>query len=69
MPLHPEGRPLIFVVCPLSPPVIRTIRIIESPFEDLVPRITRAEKLAQQEARLEAAKEREQRELRKKAKK
>lgn len=52
---------------PLDPPIIHTIRIIENPFEDLVPRITRAERIAQMQARVEAAKEREQREWRKKA--
>jgi peptidyl-prolyl cis-trans isomerase SDCCAG10 len=52
-----------------SPPKILGIRIIENPFPDIVPRITAAERQAQKEARLEAVREREAREGRKKAKK
>ena len=55
--------------CGISPPKIKTIRIIENPFDDIVPRITAEEKRAQQRAREEAQKEREEAELRKGAKK
>lgn len=52
-----------------SPPKIRTVRILDNPFEDIVPRITAEEKRAQQRAREEAQREREDRERRKGAKK
>lgn len=42
-----------------SPPKIKRIRIIENPFEDIVPRITAEEKRAQQRAREQAQRERE----------
>lgn len=51
------------------PPKIRGIRIIENPFEDIVPRITAAEKRVQQAARAEAKLESELRAKRAKAKK
>lgn len=54
---------------PLRPPKIRSIRIVENPFDDITPRITAAEKKAQQQARLEAKKDLEIREKRAKAKK
>ncbi|WVQ79826.1 peptidyl-prolyl isomerase CWC27 [Cryptococcus sp. DSM 104549] len=54
---------------PLVPPKIRRVRIIENPFDDIVPRITAAERKAQQQARIEAKKDLEQRERRAKAKK
>ncbi|WWC86660.1 uncharacterized protein L201_001537 [Kwoniella dendrophila CBS 6074] len=54
---------------PLVPPKIRGIRIIENPFDDIVPRITASERKAQQQARIEAKKELEFREKRAKAKK
>ncbi|KAK6903458.1 hypothetical protein I203_106961 [Kwoniella mangroviensis CBS 8507] len=54
---------------PLVPPKIRGIRIIENPFDDIVPRITASERRAQQQARFEAKKEMEFREKRAKAKK
>ncbi|RXK39178.1 peptidyl-prolyl isomerase CWC27 [Tremella mesenterica] len=54
---------------PLHPPRIKTIRIIENPFPDIVPRITAAERRAQQQARLDAKRDLEQREKRAKAKK
>ncbi|WWD21727.1 peptidyl-prolyl isomerase CWC27 [Kwoniella shandongensis] len=54
---------------PIVPPKIRGIRIIENPFDDIVPRITASERKAQQQARLEARRETEQREKRAKAKK
>ena len=46
---------------PLVPPKIKTIRIIENPFDDIVPRITAAEKKAQQQAKLEAKRDMEAR--------
>nr|XP_018265215.1 peptidyl-prolyl isomerase CWC27 [Kwoniella dejecticola CBS 10117]OBR87373.1 peptidyl-prolyl isomerase CWC27 [Kwoniella dejecticola CBS 10117] len=54
---------------PVVPPKIRGIRIIENPFDDIVPRITASERKAQHQARLEAKKEMEFREKRAKAKK
>lgn len=54
---------------PSSPPKIKTVRIIDNPFDDIVPRITAEEKRAQQRARAEAMKEREDVERRKGAKK
>jgi len=44
---------------PLYPPKIKTIRIISNPYDDIIPRITAAEKRAQQLAREQAMKERE----------
>ena len=52
-----------------SPPKIRSIRIIDNPFDDIVPRITAEEKRAQQRAREQAQKEREEAQRRKGAKK
>jgi peptidyl-prolyl cis-trans isomerase SDCCAG10 len=52
-----------------SPPKIKRIRIEENPFDDIVPRITAAEKRAQQRAREQAQREREEAEKRKGAKK
>jgi hypothetical protein len=43
-----------------SPPKIKTVRILDNPFPDIVPRITAEEKRAQQRAREAAQKEREQ---------
>ncbi|KAJ8516888.1 hypothetical protein ONZ45_g5862 [Pleurotus djamor] len=54
---------------PVYPPKIKTIRIIDNPFDDIVPRITAAEKRAQQRAREDAQREREEAERRKGAKK
>ncbi|KAG5341549.1 hypothetical protein C0989_009622 [Termitomyces sp. Mn162] len=48
---------------------IKTIRILDNPFDNIVPRITAAEKRAQQRAREEAQREREEQERRKGAKK
>ncbi|CAE6417945.1 unnamed protein product [Rhizoctonia solani] len=45
---------------PLYPPKIKTIRIIDDPFGDIVPRITAAEKRAQQMARENAQRAREE---------
>jgi hypothetical protein len=52
-----------------SPPKIKTIRIVENPFDDIVPRITAAEKREQLKAKLEAKVEMEKRDKRSKAKK
>ncbi|KAJ4479751.1 cyclophilin-like domain-containing protein [Lentinula edodes] len=54
---------------PVYPPKIKGIRIIDNPFPDIIPRITAAERRAQQRAREEASKEREEYERRKNAKK
>ncbi|KAG8916991.1 Peptidyl-prolyl isomerase cwc27 [Tulasnella sp. 417] len=54
---------------PVYPPKIRTVKIVENPFDDIVPRITAAEKRAQQKAREAAQKEREEAARRKGAKK
>ncbi|KAF5359072.1 hypothetical protein D9757_009026 [Collybiopsis confluens] len=54
---------------PVYPPKIKGIRIIDNPFPDIVPRITAAERRAQQRAREGAQKEREEYERRKGAKK
>ncbi|KZV74512.1 cyclophilin-like protein [Peniophora sp. CONT] len=62
MELDKDGKPQY-------PPKIRTVRIIENPFEDIVPRITAEEKRAQLKAREASAREREERERRKGAKK
>ncbi|KAG6841187.1 hypothetical protein C0991_000984 [Blastosporella zonata] len=51
------------------PPKIKNVRIVDNPFDDIVPRITAAEKRAQQRAREEAQREREEHEKRKGAKK
>jgi peptidyl-prolyl cis-trans isomerase SDCCAG10 len=52
-----------------SPPKIKSIRIIDNPFDDIVPRITAAERRAQLKAREEAQKEREEEQRRRGAKK
>ncbi|KAI0039625.1 cyclophilin-like protein [Auriscalpium vulgare] len=62
MELDDNGRPLY-------PPKIRTVKIIENPFDDIVPRITAEEKRAQQRAREQRTREREEVERRKGAKK
>ncbi|KAJ7147698.1 cyclophilin-like domain-containing protein [Mycena crocata] len=62
MELGDNGRPVY-------PPKIKSIRIVENPFDDIVPRITAAEKRAQQRAREEAQREREEEARRKGAKK
>ncbi|KAJ7230376.1 cyclophilin-like protein [Mycena pura] len=54
---------------PVYPPKIKSIRIVENPFDDIVPRITAAEKRAQQRARETAQREREEAERRRGAKK
>ncbi|GLB43339.1 putative PPIases accelerate the folding of proteins [Lyophyllum shimeji] len=62
MEIDKEGRPVY-------PPKIKSVRIVDNPFDDIVPRITAAEKRAQQRAREEAQREREEQERRKGAKK
>ena len=52
-----------------SPPKIKKIRIVDNPFEDIVPRITAEEKRAQQRAREQAQREREEEQRRRGAKK
>ncbi|KAH0836485.1 cyclophilin-like protein [Lanmaoa asiatica] len=52
-----------------SPPKIKSISIIDNPFSDIIPRITAAEKRAQQRAREAAQREREEVERRKGARK
>ncbi|KAF9653306.1 cyclophilin-like protein [Thelephora ganbajun] len=54
---------------PIYPPKIKSIRIVDNPFDDIVPRITAEEKRAQQRAREQAQKEREEAQRRKGAKK
>ncbi|KAL0953337.1 hypothetical protein HGRIS_004582 [Hohenbuehelia grisea] len=54
---------------PVYPPKIKSIRIVDNPFDDIVPRITAEEKRAQQRAREQAQREREDMERRKGAKK
>ncbi|KAF8622497.1 hypothetical protein AX15_006945, partial [Amanita polypyramis BW_CC] len=62
MELDEDGRPLY-------PPKIKGVRIIDNPFDDIVPRITAEEKRVQQRARIQAQKEREEAERRRGAKK
>ncbi|KAG7443336.1 cyclophilin-like protein [Guyanagaster necrorhizus] len=62
MELDSDGRPLY-------PPKIKGIRIVDNPFEDIVPRITAEERRAQARAREQAQREREEMERRKGAKK
>ncbi|KAI0825727.1 cyclophilin-like domain-containing protein [Irpex lacteus] len=54
---------------PLYPPKIKTIKILDNPFPDIIPRITAAEKRAQQKAREQAQREREEEIRRRGAKK
>ncbi|KAJ2915595.1 hypothetical protein MD484_g4838, partial [Candolleomyces efflorescens] len=54
---------------PVYPPKIKSIRIIDNPFDDIIPRITAAERKAQLKAREEAQKEREEEQRKKGAKK
>ena len=56
-------------VVPYSPPKIKRVRIVDNPFEDIVPRITAEEKRAQQRAREQAQREREEEQRRRGAKK
>ena len=52
-----------------SPPKIKGIRIIDNPFDDIIPRITAEEKRVQQRAKVQAQKEREEMERRRGAEK
>jgi len=52
-----------------SPPKIRTVRVMENPFPDIIPRITAEEKRAQQRAREAGQREREEEMRRRGAKK
>ena len=52
-----------------SPPKIKSIKIVDNPFDDIIPRITAAEKRAQQRAREVAQQEREEEQRKKGAKK
>ncbi|KAL1729899.1 cyclophilin-like protein [Schizophyllum commune] len=54
---------------PLYPPKIRRVRVVDNPFDDIVPRITAEEKRAQQRAREQAQREREEEQKRRGAKK
>ncbi|KAF6759456.1 cyclophilin-like protein [Ephemerocybe angulata] len=54
---------------PVYPPKIKAVRIIDNPFDDIVPRITAAERRAQLKAREDAQKEREEEQRKKGAKK
>ncbi|OCH86949.1 cyclophilin-like protein [Obba rivulosa] len=54
---------------PVYPPKIKTIRIIDNPFDDIVPRITAEEKRAQQRAKEKSQREREEEQRRRGAKK
>ncbi|KAF8527320.1 cyclophilin-like domain-containing protein [Gautieria morchelliformis] len=54
---------------PVYPPKIRTVKILDNPFDDIVPRITAAEKRAQQLAREQGIREREEAARRKSVKK
>lgn len=51
-------QPIYLTLMVLSPPKIKQIRILDDPFGDIVPRITAAEKRAQQLAKEQAQKER-----------
>ncbi|KAH9839989.1 cyclophilin-like protein [Rhodofomes roseus] len=53
---------------PLYPPKIKTVRIVDNPFPDIIPRITAEEKRAQQRAREKAQREREEEQRRRGAK-
>jgi peptidyl-prolyl cis-trans isomerase SDCCAG10 len=52
-----------------SPPKIKSVRIVDNPFDDIVPRITAAEKRAQQRAKEQAQREREEEQRKRGAKK
>ncbi|KAI0286028.1 cyclophilin-like domain-containing protein [Russula aff. rugulosa BPL654] len=62
MELDDNGRPLY-------PPKVKSVRIIDNPFDDIVPRITAEEKRVQQRARQAGIREREEAARRKGAKK
>lgn len=54
---------------PVYPPKIKSIEILDNPFEDIVPRITAAERRKQEQRRRESAREQREREERKNVKK
>ena len=54
---------------PVYPPKIKTVRVIDNPFPDIIPRITAAERRAQKKAQEDAQREREEEIRRKGAKK
>ncbi|TFK20238.1 cyclophilin-like protein [Coprinopsis marcescibilis] len=54
---------------PVYPPKIKAIRILDNPFDDIIPRITAAERKAQFRAREDAQREREDEQRRRGAKK
>ncbi|KAJ3528369.1 hypothetical protein NM688_g8009 [Phlebia brevispora] len=54
---------------PVYPPKIKSVRIVDNPFPDIIPRITAEEKRAQQKAREQAQREREEEQRRRGAKK
>ncbi|KAF9529642.1 cyclophilin-like protein [Crepidotus variabilis] len=62
MELDKEGRPVY-------PPKIKSVRIMDNPYDDIVPRITAAERRHQQRAKEQAQKDREEEQRRKGAKK
>ncbi|KAF8188641.1 cyclophilin-like protein [Pholiota molesta] len=62
MELDADGRPVY-------PPKIKSVRIVDNPFDDIVPRITAAEKRAQQRAKEQAQREREEEQRKRGAKK
>ncbi|ETW79169.1 hypothetical protein HETIRDRAFT_441233 [Heterobasidion irregulare TC 32-1] len=62
MEIDDDGRPLY-------PPKIKGIRIVDNPFDDIVPRITADEKRVQLRAREQGKREREEQERRRGAKK
>ncbi|KAL0072469.1 Peptidyl-prolyl isomerase cwc27 [Marasmius tenuissimus] len=66
-----QGKHTLFgrVIGDTVPPKIKSVRILDNPFPDIVPRITAEEKRAQQRAREEAQREREEEMRRKGAKK
>ena len=60
---------ITFAIDEVSPPKIRTVKMLDNPFDDIVPRITAAEKRAQQLAREQGIREREEAARRKSVKK
>jgi len=53
----------------VSPPTIKSIRILDNPFPDIIPRITAAEKKAQEKLRRQRDQERQKEQDLEKAKK
>ena len=69
MRLPPALSSSVLIAREHSPPKIKRVRIVDNPFEDIVPRITAEEKRAQQRAREQAQREREEEQRRRGAKK